>query len=68
MPMAAPVDDLHFQPPLRPNSGNVGKPIWLKANYFKVSIPTGEIQHYDVEIKPDKCPRRVNRFVLVLLP
>jgi len=60
-PMAAPVQDLDFQAPPRPNSGQVGKPIWLKANYFKVSIPNGDIHHYDIDIKPDKCPRRVNR-------
>ena len=60
-PVASPVQDVHFQPPVRTSTGKLGTPIWLKANYFKVSIPTGELQHYDVEIKPDKCPRRVNR-------
>uniref|UniRef100_H2YUA1 Argonaute RISC catalytic component 2 n=1 Tax=Ciona savignyi TaxID=51511 RepID=H2YUA1_CIOSA len=53
-----------FQAPPRPNQGQVGKPIWLKANYFKVSIPNGDIHHYDIDIKPDKCPRRVNREII----
>lgn len=63
-PMATPVSDVEFQAPARPNTGQIGKPIWLRANYFKVSIPNGDIHHYDIDIKPDKCPRRVNRFVL----
>ena len=44
--------------------GTTGKPICLKANYFKVTIPNGDLHHYDVDIKPDKCPRRVNREII----
>ena len=36
----------------------------LKANYFKVNIPNGDLHHYDVDIRPDKCPRRVNREII----
>jgi len=60
-PLAAPSVDVDFRPPPRPNTGQIGKPIWLKANYFNVTIPNGDIHHYDIDIKPDKCPRRVNR-------
>lgn len=56
--------EVEFQPPNRPNVGQMGKPIWLKANYFKVQIPNGDIHHYDIDIKPDKCPRRVNREII----
>ncbi|XP_039253846.2 protein argonaute-2-like [Styela clava] len=55
---------IDFQAPARPNVGQIGKPIWLKANYFKVSIPNGDIHHYDIDIHPDKCPRRVNREII----
>uniref|UniRef100_A0A671MJK0 Protein argonaute N-terminal domain-containing protein n=6 Tax=Clupeocephala TaxID=186625 RepID=A0A671MJK0_9TELE len=41
--------------------GTVGKPIKLLANYFEVEIPKMDVYHYEVDIKPDKCPRRVNR-------
>ncbi|XP_078481805.1 protein argonaute-2 isoform X1 [Ciona intestinalis] len=63
-PIATVARDIDFQAPPRPNQGQVGKPIWLKANYFKVSIPNGDIHHYDIDIKPDKCPRRVNREII----
>ena len=53
-----------FTAPARPNMGTTGKPICLKANYFKVTIPNGDLHHYDVDIKPDKCPRRVNREII----
>uniref|UniRef100_A0AAR2LJK7 Argonaute RISC component 1 n=1 Tax=Pygocentrus nattereri TaxID=42514 RepID=A0AAR2LJK7_PYGNA len=44
--------------------GTVGKPIKLLANYFEVEIPKMDVYHYEVDIKPDKCPRRVNREVV----
>nr|XP_009684147.1 PREDICTED: protein argonaute-1-like [Struthio camelus australis] len=50
-----------FQAPRRPGIGTVGKPIKLLANYFEVDIPKIDVFHYEVDIKPDKCPRRVNR-------
>lgn len=50
-----------FQAPRRPGMGTVGKPIKLLANYFEVEIPKMDVYHYEVDIKPDKCPRRVNR-------
>ena len=51
-----------FQAPRRPNQGQEGRPILLRANHFQVRIPKGYIHHYDVSIVPDKCPRRVNRY------
>ena len=36
----------------------------MRANFFKVTVPNGDLHHYDVDIKPDKCPRRVNRQIL----
>ncbi|XP_032815439.1 protein argonaute-2 isoform X2 [Petromyzon marinus] len=53
-----------FQAPLRPGFGTVGKPIQLRANYFEVDIPKMDLLHYDIDIKPEKCPRRVNREVV----
>uniref|UniRef100_S4RV61 PAZ domain-containing protein n=1 Tax=Petromyzon marinus TaxID=7757 RepID=S4RV61_PETMA len=54
-----------FQPPLRPSLGSLGRTIRLQANFFQVDIPKGFLQHYEVEVKPDKCPRRVNREVVL---
>lgn len=56
-----------FQAPRRPGIGTVGKPIKLLANYFEVDIPKIDVYHYEVDIKPDKCPRRVNRYYIALL-
>ncbi|OBS80899.1 hypothetical protein A6R68_20907, partial [Neotoma lepida] len=53
-----------FQPPRRPGLGTVGKPIRLLANHFQVQIPKIDVYHYDVDIKPEKRPRRVNREVV----
>lgn len=53
-----------FQPPRRPGLGTVGKPIRLLANHFQVQIPKIDVYHYDVDIKPEKRPRRVNRYEL----
>ncbi|MEQ2161186.1 Protein argonaute-4 [Goodea atripinnis] len=50
-------------PPRRPGLGTVGKPIRLLANHFQVQIPKIDVYHYDIEIKPEKRPRRVNRWV-----
>ncbi len=50
-----------FMAPRRPNHGVEGRPIVLRANHFAVRIPGGTIQHYQVDVQPDKCPRRVNR-------
>lgn len=50
-----------FLAPRRPNHGVEGKPIVLRANHFQVRIPGGIIQHYEISVTPDKCPRRVNR-------
>uniref|UniRef100_A0A672I140 Protein argonaute-4 n=1 Tax=Salarias fasciatus TaxID=181472 RepID=A0A672I140_SALFA len=53
-----------FQPPRRPGLGTVGKPIRLLANHFQVQIPKIDVYHYDIDIKPEKRPRRVNREVV----
>ncbi|GCB71283.1 hypothetical protein scyTo_0008799 [Scyliorhinus torazame] len=53
-----------FKPPVRPDFGTMGRPIKLQANFFEVDIPKIEIYHYDIDIKPDKCPRRVNREIV----
>jgi eukaryotic translation initiation factor 2C len=53
-----------FQCPRRPNHGSEGRSIVLKANHFKVSMPGGVIQHYSIDIQPDKCPRKVNREIV----
>ena len=56
--------DSGFTHPMRPNIGTNGKTIPLRANYFKVKIPDTDLHHYDVDIRPDKCPRRVNREII----
>ncbi|CAH1772409.1 unnamed protein product [Owenia fusiformis] len=53
-----------FQCPARPNHGVDGRPIMLRANHFQVRMPQGFIHHYDIQITPDKCPRRVNREII----
>uniref|UniRef100_A0A914YU06 Uncharacterized protein n=1 Tax=Panagrolaimus superbus TaxID=310955 RepID=A0A914YU06_9BILA len=50
-----------FQCPRRPNIGMEGRSIVLKANHFKVGMPAANIHYYQIEIQPDKCPRKVNR-------
>uniref|UniRef100_A0A674C6E7 Argonaute RISC catalytic component 3a n=1 Tax=Salmo trutta TaxID=8032 RepID=A0A674C6E7_SALTR len=42
----------------------MGKPIKLLANCFQVDIPKIDVYLYEVDIKPEKCPRRVNREVV----
>ncbi|OAF70228.1 Protein argonaute 1 [Intoshia linei] len=53
-----------FISPKRPDHGSNGRRILLRANHFRVKMPTGIIHHYDVQITPDKCPRRVNREIV----
>ncbi|XP_022116641.1 protein argonaute-2 isoform X2 [Pieris rapae] len=50
--------------PRRPNLGHEGRPIMLRANHFQISMPRGFVHHYDVNIQPDKCPRKVNRDIV----
>uniref|UniRef100_A0A8C2IMJ4 Argonaute RISC component 4 n=1 Tax=Cyprinus carpio TaxID=7962 RepID=A0A8C2IMJ4_CYPCA len=40
-------------------------PIRLLANHFQVQIPKIDVYHYDIDIKPEKRPRRVNRYTPV---
>uniref|UniRef100_A0A673FU27 Protein argonaute-3-like n=1 Tax=Sinocyclocheilus rhinocerous TaxID=307959 RepID=A0A673FU27_9TELE len=42
----------------------MGKPIKLLANCFQVDIPKMDVYLYEVDINPEKCPRRVNREVV----
>ncbi|PAA62469.1 hypothetical protein BOX15_Mlig003634g2 [Macrostomum lignano] len=53
-----------FQPPMRPDRGQEGRHIGLRANHFEIRLPKGFLHHYDVSIVPDKCPRRVNREIV----
>ncbi|CAI2355758.1 unnamed protein product [Caenorhabditis sp. 36 PRJEB53466] len=62
--LGAPQTGLQFQCPRRPNHGVEGRSILLRANHFAVRIPGGTIQHYQVDVTPDKCPRRVNREII----
>jgi eukaryotic translation initiation factor 2C len=66
-PPGLPTPFSSLQPPSRPNFGQVGRPIGLRANHFQVKIPTSTLYHYDVGIQPDKCPRRVNREIIEAL-
>lgn len=62
MTMVHPPTDL--SPPPRPDFGQEGRPIKLRANHFAIRVPLMSIQHYDVNIQPDKCPKRVNREII----
>ena len=53
-----------FSCPRRPNLGREGRPIQLRANHFQISMPRGFIHHYQINILPDKCPRKVNRDII----
>lgn len=53
-----------FSCPRRPNLGREGRPIVLRANHFQISMPRGFVHHYDINIQPDKCPRKVNREII----
>lgn len=59
-----PTEPPHFHCPRRPNLGREGRPIGLRANHFQISMPRGFVHHYDVNIQPDKCPRKVNREII----
>lgn len=59
-PVAAPAMDLPVLTcPRRPNLGHEGRQITLRANHFQITMPRGFVHHYDVNIQPDKCPRKV---------
>lgn len=60
---SSPVPEYVFKPPSRPDFGTMGRTIKLQANFFEMEIPQLEVYHYDIDIKPEKCPRRVNRCV-----
>ncbi|XP_059051131.1 protein argonaute-2 isoform X1 [Achroia grisella] len=64
-PAAVPPPDLPVLTcPRRPNLGHEGRPIMLRANHFQITMPRGFVHHYDVNIQPDKCPRKVNREIV----
>lgn len=65
---AAPLADLPtLTCPRRPNLGHEGRPIMLRANHFQISMPRGFVHHYDVNIQPDKCPRKVSSTLLTFI-
>ena len=59
-------DNGNLRPPKRPGYGTVGRPIKLRANFFRMNISPrlSDLYHYDVEITPNKCPRTVKRDVV----
>ncbi|KAM9384293.1 protein argonaute-2 isoform 3-T3 [Pholidichthys leucotaenia] len=63
-PPSSPVAEYAFKPPTRPDFGTMGRTIKLQANFFEMEIPKLEVYHYDIDIKPEKCPRRVNREIV----
>ena len=56
----------NLRPPKKPGYGTVGRPIKLRANFFRMNISPrlADLYHYDVEITPDRCPRIVRRDVV----
>ncbi|MEE6463030.1 hypothetical protein FKM82_005748 [Ascaphus truei] len=63
-PPPPPMQGCTFKPPLRPDFGTSGRTIKLQANFFEMDIPKIDIYHYEIDIKPEKCPRRVNREIV----
>uniref|UniRef100_A0A8B9DR40 Protein argonaute-2 n=1 Tax=Anser cygnoides TaxID=8845 RepID=A0A8B9DR40_ANSCY len=63
-PMPPPIQGYAFKPPPRPDFGTSGRTIKLQANFFEMDIPKIDIYHYELDIKPEKCPRRVNREIV----
>uniref|UniRef100_A0A7N6BUN4 Argonaute RISC catalytic component 2 n=1 Tax=Anabas testudineus TaxID=64144 RepID=A0A7N6BUN4_ANATE len=63
-PPSSPLPEYVFKPPSRPDFGTMGRTIKLQANFFEMEIPKLEVYHYDIDIKPEKCPRRVNREIV----
>lgn len=62
---STPFEFQYRDPPVRPGVGTLGRPISLRANHFPIKFPDkGEVYHYDVTIKPDTFPRRINRQVV----
>lgn len=64
-PPPPPIQGYAFKPPPRPDFGTSGRTIKLQANFFEMDIPKIDIYHYELDIKPEKCPRRVNRYSFV---
>lgn len=62
-PAPPPIQGYAFKPPPRPDFGTSGRTIKLQANFFEMDIPKIDIYHYELDIKPEKCPRRVNRYL-----
>ncbi|KAK5883810.1 hypothetical protein CesoFtcFv8_020097 [Champsocephalus esox] len=56
-PPSSPVPEYVFKPPSRPDFGTMGRTIKLQANFFEMEIPKLEVYHYDIDIKPEKCPQ-----------
>ncbi|KPP63383.1 hypothetical protein Z043_118368, partial [Scleropages formosus] len=63
-PPSPPIPEYVFKPPQRPDFGTMGRTIKLQANFFEMEIPKLEVYHYEIDIKPEKCPRRVNREIV----
>ena len=63
---SSPLPSFKYQdPPQRPGVGTLGRPIDLQTNHFPITFPRrGELYHYDVTLKPDTCPRKINRLVI----
>lgn len=62
---STPFEFQYRDPPVRPGVGTLGRSISLRANHFPIKFPDkGEVYHYDVTIKPDTFPRRINRQVI----
>jgi len=56
-------DTIQLQCPMRPNYGNEGREIILRVNHFRLTIPGGNIYYYNVDIHPDNCSRKFNRYI-----
>ncbi|KAJ3160223.1 argonaute 1 [Geranomyces michiganensis] len=49
--------------PLRPNVGQRGRQVTLRANFYRLKFPDIKIHHYDVEVHPNEAAQ-INRKVM----
>lgn len=53
--------------PFRPDFGILGKPIYLRANFFPMNVPERPLYEYDMKISPDPKERQLRRRLFQLL-
>lgn len=67
MTLSAVTADGHPRMPRRPGYGTVGRPAWVRANFFPVKLPEDAIFMYDVNIEPDAKNKRKRKRLYEIL-